>query len=223
MSETGKIVVTPISLILSEFIKNLKSMEPDWSFQFDPTLTYETSIRGVRAVRSALQIEQKQTLPLFTYNIAPVIPWTMQKKQFDYVLDSEISNQYEKIKGRFTSIGISFKIYFGDVVGEKTFESLYVCDASINELKEFTVDLPRVGTFRYWAQWENLEEVTYQKDNNHYTEVSGKLHVYGEMITLLGTKVKTILKIRETLKDLIHPEVTYLQKMIVASVNSDNN
>ena len=217
------VVLTPIPTILNKVFQAVKEKEPDWTIQFDPTLSYTEAVRGVRATRSSLQISQEQTLPLFTYNIAPCIPYAIERRQYPrdnrprpetFQLDPDFSTEVKRYKSRQCTIGVPFKLYFGDVVGAKTFEVMYSCDASVDEIKHVKVDLPKIGTFQYNLQWDDLSEVTYSKNDNHYVEVSSTLHVYGEFITLLDMTAKMILKIHETIRDINHPDIVFSDKLI---------
>ena len=218
------IVLTPIPTILNKIFLTIKEREPDWTIQFDPTLSYTEAIRGVRATRSSLQISQEQTLPLFTYNIAPCIPYAIERRQYPkdnrprpetFELDPDFTKEVKEYKSRQCTIGVPFKMYFGDVVGAKTFEVMYSCDASIDEIKHVVVELPKFGRFQYNLQWDDLSEVTYNKNDNHFVEVSSTLHVYGEFVTLLDVTAKMILKIHEMIKDLNHPSIVFSDKIIL--------
>lgn len=221
-------VLTPIPTVLNEIFKKIREREPDWTIQFDPSLTYTDAVRGVRAVRSAMQIEQGQTLPLFSYNVAPCIPYAIERRQYPkdprpsgtFTLEEAMAVQVKRYKSRQCTIGIPFKLYFGDVVGAKTFEVMYSCDASVDEIKHVVVDLPKIGKFQYNLQWDDLSEVTYSKNDNHYVEVSSTLHVYGEFITLLDITDKLILQIHETINDMRHEDVIFSDKIIKPKINT---
>jgi len=222
-------VLTPIPTILSEIFKAIREKEPDWTIQFDPSLTYTDAVRGVRAVRSAMQITEEQTLPLFSYNVAPCIPYAIERRQFPkdpkpegrtFTLDEAMAVRVKNYRARQCTIGIPFKLYFGDVVGAKTFEVMYSCDASIDEIKHVKVNLPKIGVFQYNLQWDDLAEVTYSKNDNHYVEVSSTLHVYGEFITLIDVESRLILQIHETIRDLRYNDLVFSDKMILPKLDS---
>ena len=91
---------------------------------------------------------------------------------------------------------------------------MYACDAGLDEVKHVYVDLPRIGKFEYNLLWEDLEQVSYNKEDNHYVEVSSTLHLYGEFVTLLDYKAKPIYTIQETIADLINKSKVYSHKYL---------
>ena len=76
------IVVNPISLVLDEFFNNMvRGVHPELTFVNDPTLAIETSVRSVRAVRSAYKLRKDATLPLLTYSRTIFNPGDNQRWQ----------------------------------------------------------------------------------------------------------------------------------------------
>ena len=52
MSNRDYIVLSPIPTILNEMFQEFSKREPDWTFMFDPSLTYTDAVRGVRAFQT---------------------------------------------------------------------------------------------------------------------------------------------------------------------------
>jgi len=215
---TAWTVLTPIPLICNEILLGIQGLYPDVSFKFDPTLTYEESVKGVRAMRSAMDVSTEQLFPLFTYNLGVLKPYEVVRKQFPH-MRNEVDPffQGKDFKSRYCSFEIPWKWYYSDIIASKTFEVMFATETSINLVKAVTLEFTDIGVFEYQVVWDfmGLESVSYNKTNNLYMSCDGKCLVTGEFIMLADTPVKYIEEIELHIKEY----VTRSRTMETATVN----
>ncbi len=176
-------VLTPIPLIMDAILKEIQKLYTDATFKFDPTLTYEESIRGVRSVRSSFDITKEQVFPLMTFSMTQLLPYTIVRKQFPHKKD--IPNLAAKeYKARYCAFDINWRWYYSDIVAMKTFETMFATETSINLVKDVTLDMNDIGLFDYqvvWP-WEGLAGISYNKKDNLYMSCDGSAKVMGEFV-----------------------------------------
>lgn len=204
---TNWTVLTPIPIIMEEILNQIKTLYPDCTFKFDPTLTYEESIKGVRALRSAFDITNEQVFPLMTFTLGVLKPYEIPRKQFPQVRNSTNPLfQGKDYKSRYCSFEVPFKWYYSDIIASKTFEVMFATETSINLVKNVFVDLNDIGTFEYQVVWDfmSLESVSYNKQNNLYMSCDSKFTVTGEFVMLSDVPVKYIEEIDLRIKNFIY-------------------
>lgn len=200
-------VLTPIPVIMDEILNQIKTIYPDCTFKFDPTLTYEESIKGVRALKSAFDISKEQVFPLMTFTLGVLKPYEIPRKQFPHARNNTPPLfQGKDYKSRYCSFDVPFKWYYSDIIASKTFEVMFATETSINLVKNVFVDLTDIGTFEYQVIWDfmGLETVAYNKQNNLYMSCDGKFVVTGEFIMLSDLPVKYIEEINLRIRNFVH-------------------
>ena len=195
-------VLTPIPLIFNEVMTKMNFVYPDLTFKFDPTLQYEESIRGVRAMRTAFDITKQQVFPLFTFNMEVLKPFEMTRFQLPVQKDipNAIAKQY---RSRYCAMVVNWKWYETDVVASKTFEVMFNTKTSINQVENVTLSWTDIGDFEYQVNWpfEGLNSASYNKQDNLYLSVEGTCLVMGEFVTLQDVPAKLITEINLRVKD----------------------
>jgi hypothetical protein len=191
---------------MDELLNNIQGIYPDVTFKFDPTLTYEESIKGVRALRSAFDITNQQVFPLFTYTLGVLKPYEVPRKQFPYSRNTP--NPFfegKDYKARYCSFEIPWKWYYSDIIASKTFEVMFATETSINLVKNIFLEFTDIGTFEYQVVWDfmGLENVSYNKQDNLYMSCDGKCTITGEFIMLSDTPIKFIQEIQAKLNNYI--------------------
>jgi len=132
-------VITPIALILKALDDEIKVRYPDITTKYDPSMSYEETVKGVRYVRSSMALDEEQTFPLMGFSRTSVIGQEdLPRRQIPMrprVADSE-ADQY---KSRLCQFDFLFKFFERDVVMADTFEVMYGAHAAINDIKTLTV------------------------------------------------------------------------------------
>jgi hypothetical protein len=211
-------VLTPVPLIMNAVLDDILTVYPDVTFKFDPTLVYEESIRGVRAMRSAFDLTKQQVFPLFTFSMEVLKPYEIMR--FQTPIDKDIPNMVAKqFKSRYCSFTINWRWYTTDIIASKTFEVMFLAQSSINQVKEVTLSLNGIGNFTYQVVWpfEGLASATYNKQDNLYMSVDGTAIVTGEFICQQDVDAKLIGHINLQLKDFINRTLVYDSATITPS------
>lgn len=178
-------VLTPIPLILKALIDAIKAEFPNWSFQFDPSLTYTEAIKGIRAVRSSMKLSQQKAMPLFTYNTMPLVQSeTLPRKKYPFTKLWPIQPGYTPdYKSRNCQMEIPWKLYTKDAVDMNTFQTLFATEATFNySVQKVSVNLPELDPFTYQVFWQPLEANNFNKEDNVFQEVSSSLKIHGEFV-----------------------------------------
>ncbi len=201
---TNWTVLTPIPLVMNEILNEIQVLYPDVTFKFDPTLTYEESIKGVRALRSAFDLTNEQVFPLFTYTLGVLKPFEIPRKQFPQTRNTAIPFfEGRDFKARYCSFEIPWKWYYSDIIASKTFEVMFATETSINLVKNVFLEWTEIGIFEYQVVWDfmSLENVTYNKQDNLYMSCDGKCTVTGEFVMLSDVPLKYIEEIDLRIKN----------------------
>lgn len=199
-------VLTPLPLIMNELLNGIKTLYPDVSFKFDPTLSYEESIKGVRALRSAFDISNQQVFPLFTYTMNVLKPYEIPRKQFPQKRNIA-GDVFQGVdyKSRYCSFEVPWKWYYSDIIASKTFEVMFATETSINLVKEVSLTFNDIGVFEYQVVWGfmGLESVSYNKQDNLYMSCDGKCNITGEFIMVSDLPLKYIQEINTRIKNYV--------------------
>lgn len=199
-------VLTPIPLVMNELLNEIQKLYSDVTFKFDPTLTYEESLRGVRALRSAFDLTNEQVFPLYTYTLNVLKPFEIVRKQFPHRRNTENPLfQGKDYKARYCSFDVPWRWYYSDIVASKTFEVMFATETSINLIKNLFLDFNDIGTFEFQVMWDftSLDSVTYNKKDNLYMACDGKCTITGEFIMLSDVPTKYIEEIHLRVKNYV--------------------
>lgn len=203
-------VLTPVPLVCNEILNQISVLYPDATYKFDPTLTYEESIRGVRAMRSAFDVTKEQVFPLMTFSLEVLKPYEIMKRH--YPIQKDIPNLVAKnYKSRHCAFNLNWRWYYSDIVASKTFEVMFCAETSINLVKDVKLSWSGIGDFMYQVVWpyDGLTSVTYNKQDNLYMSIDGTAQVFGEFICLQDMDSKLIGEIDLKIKDFTNRTVIY--------------
>jgi hypothetical protein len=193
---------------MNSFLSAIQGVISDCSFKFDPSLTYEESIRGLRAIRSSLPISQEQVFPLFTYSLGPIKKYQQGRRQFPIQKSADpLTDPHAKdFISRICEFDITWKMYYSDIINFTTFEIFYMVEKSVNDVKEITVTLPELGDFRYFITWKDVDQVEYHKQDNLYISAGGTCTMVGELLIGLDPPLSLITEINARLKDGVYTD-----------------
>jgi hypothetical protein len=213
--------LTPIPLVANEILVQIKNLYPDISFKFDPTLTYEESIRGVRAMRSAFDVTKEQVFPLLTYSMTVLKPYTYKRHQYPMKKDltdpqHPIAHEY---KSRHCAFDINWKIYYSDIIGMKTFEVMFSTETSFNLVQNVTLNMNEIGHFEYQVvwDWEGLAGNAYNKQDNLYMSCDGVAKVFGEFVMAKNVDSRLIAQINLQVGDFVNHNMIWDRAKITAA------
>lgn len=209
-------VLTPIPLIMNQILVDIKGVYPDISYKFDPTMSYEETIRGLRAIRSSLPISNEQVFPLMTYSLGPISPTQIGRRNFP--IRKDIPNlRADQFIARMSQFDLMWKFYYSDLINFTTWEVMWMADMAINKIKEVSVAMPVIGNFRYFIVWDKVEGITFNKQDNLYMEATGKATVTGEMIIGQDLPTPLINEINVWFKDFKQHSLVYDHMKITPS------
>lgn len=198
LDETKPFSVTPLAIVLKGLTEAIRVKMPTVSFVFDPTLSYQESARGQRALRSAMQLNPESQFPLFGFSRAALQPIaqspyratsssTLRVPNLDDGPDS-VKEVYA-LNGQFDLL---FRIYARDIAQLETIELLYNTQAAITNVKDFDVHIPWLQdaphltgnpNWKYHIQWHSLDDFVAQHDPFLTFSVAGRATINGTFLT----------------------------------------
>lgn len=177
-------VLTNITLVIQELLNNLKNISTEPRLVFDPSLGYEESIIGLRALRTMMEIQDVKSFPLIAWNRSPVIPEESlgRRRVFPkgpHPTTPDGQRLYKSVFGQF-----EFRmIYISDNIPDiETFELLYATTSGVNSVKTITTTFPEIGDFDYFLTWEDLTDITFNKEGNVYIYIGASAIVKGGFV-----------------------------------------
>lgn len=177
-------VVTPTAVVLMAMFNAMRERYPNLTIQFDPSLSYETSIQQVRTVRSSKQITEDTLFPLFTFKKEVMKPFEGNRR---FQLPSHrIGDTADALSFlcRPCEFNLVFQHYESDMIMYDTFEIMYLNKAAYNQVQEFTVTLPIIGDFKFFLIWSDLDSVEHSIEDNRYIMTSGMVTVRGHFLVM---------------------------------------
>lgn len=194
--------ITNISLILDKFLTDLKA-ETDNAIHpvFDPTLTYEESIKGIRALRSSFQVQENTVYPLFAFNRRPIVKSDDIVRVFNAKSAVDSNLEVDKFKFFWGEFEFLFKYIVKNPTDIEEFEILYGMEEHIGKRKVITPNLPVVGDMEFYVTWNKLEELEFNKENNIYISAGSSAKISGRFILMEDTPKKIIERINLYVKD----------------------
>ena len=212
-------IITPIVLVLNSLFEKIKEFYPGVTFQFDPSLTYVEAIRGLRAIRSAMELDTTDVFPLLTWSRGTLVRQDEKQARLHFPANKRVGDgEADQFKFRNCKFEFLFKFYDTDTVMNDSFEVRYCTDDSFNNVRSFSVNLPEVGDFNYQVMWDDLSEIEYSKDDNNYIAVAGSATIMGPFMIMTDAPAALIeqinLSVREfnnnVLSDTTIPETVSL-------------
>lgn len=185
-----KDVVTSIGHVMFEFKQLIADEMNSISTVFDPQLSYETAMK--KWLKENPQHEDP--IPLFAYN--RTIPnygevgLMRRGRGVTGVLKLEDENgnkigasTYSVMHGEFT---INFMYVTQSMEEAERFEVAYYGDEGISKTTEIIVEMPKLGAFSYFLDYNELDDITIEKDGSYYKTLIGTVKVRGMYFTFKG-------------------------------------
>lgn len=208
-------VITPIPLILKALDDEIKLRYSDITTQYDPSMTYEETVKGVRYTRSSMDVSESQVFPLLAFSRSSVIGQVDNPRRHIPMRPRTADHVADQFQSRHCQFDYLFKFYERDVVMADTFEVMFNTHASINDIKTLTVTLPEIGDFEYQCIWNDLDEIEFNKEDNFYISSAGSCTIIGQFVVMEDVPYPLIEQINLLIQDWTH-NVTYRTITITA-------
>jgi hypothetical protein len=179
-------IVSSISPVLKLIENTLKSWDSTINPTFDPQLSYETSLDGLRNYKMNLDLKKDSVFPIFAYNrtcLAPAHPLGLRATEMQAIkTDSESGTIYIGTMGEFT---LNFLYIHPNMSSIERFEILYNAQLGLKE-KHVTLNLNTLGDFQYQLYWELLNPniQTSAINNAYFTMIGGAVLVRGMFLAI---------------------------------------
>lgn len=181
-------VVETIGPVLQVFINDVVKQEmSDCNFVYDPQLSYETAIRKFRQ-DSVMNQDALSALPLFVFKRS-VLRWLedglapsrrLTASRGKKILSDGKALIYTPIFGEFDLDFLYLNKTMEDI---EKFEITYLSDEGISGTREFKLNLPELGEFTYFADYNELQELEVNFENNFYKGLVGTIKIRGMFFT----------------------------------------
>lgn len=188
-SDSMNDVVETIGPVLERFIEDvIKAELPDCKCVYDPNMDYVTAITRFRE-QSTMMGVPSQALPLFMFRRS-VLRWPedgispnrrlSQSKASKYMLSDGKALTFTPLFGEFD---IEF-VYINETMEDvEKFEITYLSDEGISGSKKVVLDLPELGEFNYFAEYNELTSLEVNYNDNFYKALAGVIKIRGMFFT----------------------------------------
>lgn len=183
-------VVTPWAIIMSELLDQIKIRYTNANFRFEPSMEYVDAIKGLRAVRNSKDIDDIGVFPLFVFNRGNILPHEFIGRRFSPL--NRTDNNANEMKSRMCQVEVMFRVYSRDTVFADTFEVMYNNRESVNEILTISVDLPELGEFPFYIEWNDLSGITFNKTDNFYIGIDFGAKICGNFMLMENASVSII-------------------------------
>lgn len=177
-------ILTNVTLVIQELLNGLKGISANPKLIFDPTLGYEESITGLRALRTMMTIQDAKTFPLIAWNRSPIVPEESlgRRKIYPKGVHPDTSDGFRLYKSVFGQFEFRM-IYISDNIPDiEAFELLYATASGVNSVKKITTTFPEIGSFDYFLTWEDLADITFNKEGNVYIYIGASAIIRGGFV-----------------------------------------
>lgn len=208
-------VKSTVALTLFSFINKIKSEIPNVKVVYDENLSYLTAKETFRANNNLPDLTNTDLYPLFAFKRS-VLRWVepagpgrrMNSMSVRQDLTSAPTNRaghsnvYKVVHGEFD---LQFLYITKTASDLEKFEILYLSDEGISAYKEIDVDLTveNLGVFNYYADYQPLEDKSFEVDEVYYKMISGSTKIKGFYPILRGTS-KHILSINVKFQEFLN-------------------
>jgi len=183
-------VVTTMGHVVSEFKQMVVEEMGGVSTVFDPLLSYESSLKQWLKENP----EGENPIPLFAYNrgITNYGDVGLQRRSRGTTgvlkLEDDDNNKigiakYSVMHGEFI---INFMYITQSMEEAEKFEVAYYGDEGISAGTEITVNMPKLGAFKYFLDYNDLDDITIEKEGVFYKAIIGTIKVRGMYFTFKG-------------------------------------
>jgi len=176
--------VDTIGPVLQTFINEVVRTEmPNCNYIYDPELSYDTSIQLFRAKNAELG-KTEDALPLFSFSRSalkfPENETALHRRTANNVGTFESDNgdhfSYAMVHGE---IELQFFYVNKHMREVEQFEINYLANEGISGSREMTVNLPELGDFNYYIQYDDLLDVNINNEGTYYKGLAGTVRIRG--------------------------------------------
>lgn len=178
-------VVSTGGWVMAEF-KQLIIDEMGCATVFDPQLSYDTAM--------AKYLKENKTtenpMPLFAYNrtVSNYGDSGLQRRGKGVTGTLKLDNQsgiakYSVAQSEFV---INFLYITQSMEEVERFEVAYYGAEGISKTTEIVVSMPKLGDFSYFLYYNELDDITIEKDGSYYKSIIGTIKVRGMYFTFKG-------------------------------------
>lgn len=179
-------VVSTMGHVMSEFKQMVTEEMVGVSIVFDPLLSYDTALTKWLKENP----EGKNPIPLFAYNrtITNYGDVGLQKRGRRVTGTLKLDDQsgiakYSVMHGEFL---INFMYITQSMEEVEKFEVAYYGDEGISKTKEIIVNMPKLGAFSYFLEYNELDDIVIEKEGSFYKTIIGTIKVRGMYFTFKG-------------------------------------
>lgn len=177
------------ALVIKTFKDAIESKISGIKFQLDPSLTYDSAIKRLRATKSLKKvITDNGEIPLFIFNRSPLqYNPDMGQRSVSRVLDRDTEAGtadvykvvYARTEIRFVLIHPSFREI-------EKLEIEYIMKEGIRSISSFELVIPAVSPnpWKYTLQWKELEELQIETEGVFFIGLTGSVILEGNFIYL---------------------------------------
>jgi hypothetical protein len=176
--------------VVSEFKQMVIEEMGGISTVFDPLLSYDSAL----AKWLKENPEGENPIPLFAYNrtITNYGDVGLQRRSRGVTgvlkLEDEDGNKigaskYSVMQGEFF---INFMYITQSMEEAEKFEVVYYGDEGISAGTEITVNMPKLGAFKYFLEYNDLDDITIEKEGTYHKAIIGTIKVRGMYFTFKG-------------------------------------
>jgi hypothetical protein len=193
--------ITNIALVLQSIVAKFKDTfgTPALNVVYDPSLTYETSVTGQRALRTRLELTTDSELPLMAFSRSPLRRSDeLGRRSPKKVIEKNMSAfNYSEYKSLFGSFDFNYLFLTTDIRQIENFEILFYSEESLTSITELVVMVPGIGDWRFFLNWGEIDSFDVNLSGTYYKSLGGVVRVTGFYLTLLSDDNPLILEINQ--------------------------
>ena len=181
-------VVSTIAPVIKLALNSLKVWDPSLNFVYDPTLTYESSIAGLRNLRTNLEVTPTSNFPLLSFNRSTLqLQEGMRKvtaiRPIYREVDTALVHSYAVTLSQFT---LQFGYIHQDFQAIEQFEILYNAYRAANSVRTVSLRLDEIGSFDYTLWWKDLNPIPQVSamEGAYYKMLSAEVEIKGPFLAL---------------------------------------
>jgi hypothetical protein len=160
---------------------------------YDEELSYETAIQQFWA-NNDYSGNTDSPIPIFVFKRSVIRPSDLApaRRGRNWNGCLYIKDEAEKITGSVQygithgEMDVEFIYITDNIEMQEKFEVVYDSDEGITGTKELEVDIPEVGVFKYYLDYQDLTEKSIEHQDNYFKGVVGSLKIRGFYFTFRG-------------------------------------
>jgi hypothetical protein len=198
-------VVNTMGLVLKGVIDDCVRKEiPNCSYVYDPDLSYETGLRRLRQ-NNQMNVSSKDPMPLFIFRRSalkhPDSAQAPNKRLQHSVGYALVEGENKGV--RYTALHAEFDVDFIFVSQSQQeieqFEITYLSEEGISGTREISVEIPMLGSFKYFLSFNELADLTINVQDNYYKALLSSMKVRG-IFFIFRTEIAQILEINANIR-----------------------